>query len=81
MLQCPWSLEGPALSLQKSLLEGIREGDQELGFAPSVSRGGVDLYDCVLPYRLREPCLSNETDTGQKAVKAQMLPKEPFEGR
>ena len=45
MLQFPWSLEGPALSLQKFLLEGIREGDQGLGFAPSVSRGGVDLYD------------------------------------
>lgn len=52
-----------------------------MGFAPSVSRGGVDLYDCVLPYRLRELCLSNETDTGEKAVKAQTLPKEPSAGR
>ncbi|MXQ80281.1 hypothetical protein E5288_WYG006312 [Bos mutus] len=54
---------------------------------PSKSEGtgwqasGVDLYECVLPCRLREPCLSTETDTGQKAIKAQTFPKEPFAGR
>lgn len=46
-----------------------------------VQASGVDLYECVLPCRLREPCLSTETDTGQKAIKAQTFPKEPFAGR